>query len=127
MEAQRKIELNNTVISTDPEINRWAKWIHLSLYATYFIPVLGFPIPFILWHMKKKQSSFIDEHGKIVANYMINLLLYVTMFAFGLYKLAGFLGCFILFLIAMIYPIMGARMAKQGKVWEYPLVVKLYR
>lgn len=127
MEAQHTVELNNAVISTDPKINRWAKWLHFSLYAAYFIPVLGFPIPLILWQMKKNQSSFIDEHGKIIANWMINLLLYVTMFACGLYKLAGFLGCFILFMVAMIYPIIGGRMAKQGKVWEYPLVVKFFR
>lgn len=127
MEARRTIELNNAVVSTDPKINRWAMWIHLSLYAAYFIPFLGFLIPTILWQMKRKQSTFIDEHGKIAANFLINVLIYVTMFVCGLYKLAGFLGCFILFMIAMVYPIVGARMAKRGKVREYPLVLKFFR
>ena len=67
----------------------YASLIYISLFFVNMIPILGFLIPYFLWQYKK-QSPFIDHHGKEAVN--------LTLTSIGL---GFFLGiCFlIVFLI----------------------------
>lgn len=123
------------IVSKDQNVNRWAKWIHFSLFVAYFVPLIGLTLPIVLWQNKKDRYPFIDVHGKIAANWMINLLLYVTLFVIIMHNTGGARGtrgaiifsCVILALVAIIYPIIGGIKASRGEVWEYPLSVKFFR
>ena len=127
MKSHSTVQPINAVVSTNQAANRWAKWIHFSLFVAYFVPILGLPVPIVLWRLKYKDYPFIDAHGKIVANWMINLLIYLTLFILILYKSAGLLGWVLLAIIAIIYPIIGGIKAGRGEIWEYPLSVKFFR
>ena len=127
MDNQSYAQSSNAVVSTDFHVNRWASWIHYSLFVAYFVPLIGLILPVVLWQRKKAHYPFIDAHGKIVVNWMINLLLYVTLFVLFLHKSGGILGYVFLALIAIIYPIIGGIKASKGEVWEYPLSVKFFR
>jgi len=50
--------------------------IHLSALAKYLIPLGSILLPLILWQTTKKDSEFIDHHGKEAVNFNISFLLY---------------------------------------------------
>jgi hypothetical protein len=124
---QHQDQSSNRIVSTDESVNRWAKWMHFSIFVAYCIPLLGLAVPLGLWQVKKDSNSFIDTHGKIVANWMINLLIYMIIFLCTYRGITLNLTWIVLGLIAIIYPIIGGIKAGKGEIWEYPLVVKLFK
>ena len=54
-----------------------ATFIHLSTFSKYFIPFGNFVFPLILWMSQKKESAFIDNHGRRALNFQMSMLLYV--------------------------------------------------
>lgn len=55
--------------------------LHLSVLTKYFIPFGNFLFPIILWVTRKKESSFIDHHGRQSLNFQISLFLYSLFIA----------------------------------------------
>lgn len=53
-----------------------AAFIHLSTFAKYFIPLGNFILPLILWTIKRKESSLVDQHGRQAINFQISMFLY---------------------------------------------------
>lgn len=50
--------------------------LHASAFSSYFIPFGNFIVPFILWNVYKKETEFIDHHGKEVLNFQLSLFCY---------------------------------------------------
>ena len=123
----------------DQNTMRWAVILHLSQFGGYFVPLLGFIAPILVWQLKKDEVPGLDAHGRQVANWLISLVIYLTvlpgliflcMTSFGIGM--GFLGLFLIWLIAigfgllaLIFPIIGAIKATNGMVWEYPLTIQI--
>ena len=59
--------------------------IHLSAFAKYIIPLGSILLPLILWQTTKKDSDFIDHHGKEAVNFNISFLLYNLVCVFLLF------------------------------------------
>ena len=53
------------------EHRQWAMFIHLSQFAGYVVPLAGLVVPIILWQMKKDESEFIDENGRMAVNWIM--------------------------------------------------------
>lgn len=51
--------------------------IHLSTFAKYFFPLGNFIAPLIIWSTQKRESLFIDEHGRGAINFQLSILLYL--------------------------------------------------
>jgi hypothetical protein len=108
-------------------VNSWCMLIHLSQFAGYAVPAAGLVLPIVLWQTKKKESELIDQHGKIVVNWLI------TAFIFGVISFAlcfvfiGFLLIPLLVLASVIFAIVGAIKANNGEVWEYPFSFKFIK
>ena len=105
----------------------WAMALHLSVFASYIVPIAGVVAPIVIWQVKKAEFPEIDLHGKIVANYLITLLIYGFL---------GFLLCFCfvgiplliaLGIAAIILPIVGAVKASNGEAWPYPGVITFFK
>ena len=50
--------------------------LHVSAFSKYFIPFGNFIVPLIFWSIYKKESEYIDHHGKEVLNFQLSLLCY---------------------------------------------------
>lgn len=50
--------------------------VHASTFSKYFIPFGNFVLPLLLWSGNRRESSFIDHHGKQALNFQLSLLLY---------------------------------------------------
>ena len=53
---------------------------YLSSFAGFLgIPLLSLIAPLVLWLLKRKESKFIDTHGKEVVNFQITIYLAVIV------------------------------------------------
>ncbi|OWP84204.1 hypothetical protein BWK59_06575 [Flavobacterium davisii] len=52
---------------------------HLSAFSKLIFPLTNYIIPIIIWNTKKKESSFIDFHGKQIINFQLSILLYTII------------------------------------------------
>jgi uncharacterized Tic20 family protein len=65
-------------MSTSNE-NSSAMLIHLSSFANYIIPFGSLLVPVILWQTTKKDSNYIDHHGKEAVNFNLSFFLYTII------------------------------------------------
>ena len=97
---------------------RWAMTCHLMVFTGFLIPfgnVLG---PLAIWLWKRKESEFIDFHGKTALNFQITLLLFLV----GCSIVAVFTG----FAVMFVGPLIGL-LALYALVMIIVSVVKSYR
>ena len=50
--------------------------IHLSALAKYIIPLGSILLPLILWQTTKKDSEYVNHHGKEAVNFNLSFFLY---------------------------------------------------
>lgn len=55
-----------------------ATLIHLSTFSKYFFPFGNFILPVILWMAQRKESDFVDDHGKRAINFQISIFIYIV-------------------------------------------------
>lgn len=55
--------------------------LHLSALTKYFIPFGNFLFLITLWVIRKKESSFVDHHGRQALNFQLSLFLYSLFIA----------------------------------------------
>lgn len=53
-----------------------ATFIHLATFTKYLIPLGNFIFPLLLWMAQKKESRFVDEHGRRAINFQISMFIY---------------------------------------------------
>ena len=113
----------------------WAMFGHLSAIASAFValPFLG---PLIIFLVFKDRSGFVRGHSAEALNMTISLLVYeivlsvvctlisiVTLgFNAGVFALTGIPA-----LVALVFTVIAAVSANSGKVYRYPLVIRLVR
>lgn len=101
--------------------------LHLSQYCNLVVPFLGIVVPIFLWLSNKDNDPIVDQHGKNIINWSISSIIYL----FGSFVLCFiFVGIFFIFIIGIIYlifPIIGAIKADAGEVWEYPMTIKFIK
>lgn len=104
----------------------YSMFIHLSLLIGLVFPWIGLIVPIVLW-LVKKEEPFIDQNGRIVANWLISSVIYSIV---GLILAALLVGFFILFALVIchvVFAIIGAMKAKEGVLWHYPLSIKFFK
>jgi len=63
--------------------------IHLSALSKYIIPLGSILLPLILWQTTKKDSAYVDHHGKEAVNFNLSFLIYNVI---SVFILLGSLG-----------------------------------
>jgi len=113
----------------DPERSsrQWAMFLHLSLLAGFIVPLAGLVLPIVLWQIKKDQLPGIDEHGKVVASWMVSLLIYAVAAGLLSFLLIGIPLLIVLGLASVVFPIIGAIKANDGVLWKYPLSIPFFK
>jgi len=112
-------------ISTDT--HTWGMILHLSQFCGYLIPLAGLVVPILLWQMKKDDSPLIDQHGSIVVNWVITAYILGLLFGLLCFILIGIPLLFVLTVVAIVFPIVGAVKAMNGVAWIYPCSIPFFR
>ena len=108
------------------DANTWAMLLHLSQFATYLIPLAGVIAPLVIWQIKKDEMPSIDEHGRIVMNWIISAFIYFVISFLLMFVVIGIFLLSILGILGIVFPIIGAVKAANGEVWHYPLSIKFF-
>ena len=103
-------------------------FLHLSGLAFALIFPLGIVLPIILWQTQRDKMPALDAHGKMVTNWMISATIYGVVSFVLMFVLVGFLTGLAVWLLAIIFPIVGGLKANnEGQLWEYPLTIKFLK
>ena len=106
--------------------NEWAMMLHLSQFAGYVAPLLGFVVPILIWQILKEDLPSLDRHGRIVMNWLISSLLYAVLCVILSFALIGIPLLVILAVLAVVFPIIAALKANSGEEWVYPLSIGFF-
>ncbi len=114
-------------LSKDQTQRGYNTFLHLSLLlgtplpiiGTIF-PIIGFIVPFIMWLIKKDDIKSIDRHGRVVANWAVTFIIYAVIFNILKLVLIGFPLFWLLGIVNIVFSLVGAYYAWNGKLWRYP-------
>src|SRR4026209_1513208 len=108
-------------MQSENEARTWAMLLHLSQLAGHTVlPVLGWVVPIVIWQVKKNEMPEIDAHGRIVLNWIISSLIYGAIGFVLTFFLIGFPVLIALYVLGIVFPIIGGIKASSGLVWKYP-------
>ncbi|WHY75677.1 DUF4870 domain-containing protein [Neobacillus sp. WH10] len=97
--------------------------------AGIYVLGLFFPIiaPLIIWLLKKDESSFIDYHGKEYFNFCISYLVYSIVASILILLIVGIFLLWALGIAALIFSIIAAVRAYEGKEYQFPWIFRLIK
>lgn len=108
------------------ELNTYCMLLHLSQLTNFVAPGLGIVLPIVMWVMNKDQSDLIDRHGKVVLNWTISSAIYIIISSALIFVLIGFAMLAALGVMHLIFVVLGAVRANEGRVWKYPLSIPFF-
>jgi uncharacterized Tic20 family protein len=104
------------------DIRQWAMICHLSALSGLLGNGIGFLVgPLLVWLIKREDHSFIDEQGKEAVNFQITMFIILFISAILCLVLIGFLFLIVIAIIMIIFPIVAAIRANDGKHYRYPV------
>jgi uncharacterized protein len=109
------------------DAKQWAMILHLSLLAGFIVPFAGLAAPIIIWQLKKAEYPELDEHGKMVANWIISSLIYAIVCIPLMFIFIGIPLLIVLSALCVIFPIIGGIKASNGELWKYPLTIQFLK
>jgi uncharacterized Tic20 family protein len=106
-----------------PDQRTYALFTHLSLIVAHF-GVLILP-PLIMWLIKRKESPFIDDHGREALNFQISLAVYAIVSTILIPVCGiGVLGYLAIYILGIAGMVMGAVAANRGEYFRYPMTIR---
>lgn len=102
--------------------------LHLSLLSTLVLPFLGLLIPIIMW-LVKKDETIVDQHGRVVVNWMLSTLIYIvaaTLLAFVHIGLSILIYA-VVGICSITFTIVATIKASQNKLWKYPMSIQIFK
>lgn len=108
------------------DVRSYCMMLHLSQFAAFLVPFAGIALPIVMWLIYKNESPEIDAHGRVVTNWIISALIYTCV---GFLLAIIFIGFFLLlalFIVNIVFVVMGSIKANEGTVWPYPLSIRFF-
>ncbi len=106
------------------EHRQWAIAAHLMGFTGLFVPFGNILGPFVIWLLKKEESSFVEEHSRESLNFQISMTIYLFISFVLMIVLVGFLIAFFLVLAWLALVIQASIKASNRETYRYPLTVR---
>lgn len=100
---------------------------HLLSFAFFAVPFGNVIGPLVLWLIKRAESPYLDAVGKEVVNFNISFLIYAAVAFLTVFFIIGFLLLPAVGLVWLILIIVGAIKASEGRIYRYPLTIRLIK
>ena len=101
---------------------------HASALVGFFVPWAGHILgPLIIWLAKRGDSPEIDGHGKESLNFQISMLIYSLIAGVLCLVLVGFVLLGILHILNLVLVIIASIQASEGKLYRYPISIRLIK
>jgi uncharacterized Tic20 family protein len=106
----------------------WTVLCHASALIGFFVPWAGHILgPLIVWLAKRGDSPEIDAHGKESLNFQISMLIYSLIAGVLCLVLIGFVLLGILHILNLVLVIIASIQASEGKLYRYPISIRLIK
>ncbi len=110
------------------DARQWAMFCHLAGLAwmiVWLLPVIGGVVgTLIVWQVKKDDDPFIDENGRRAFNFQLSMLIYAVGLAVTV------IGIFLVPIVAIldiVFTIIAAIRASNGRDYSYPLSIQFIK
>ena len=113
----------NDPVATTPSIDDR----NLAMLAHLLGIVSGFVGALIIWLIKKDQSAYVDEQGKEALNFQITMLIAFVGAWILMFILIGMLLMPLLLIANLVFCILAAVAASNGKAYRYPVAIRLLK
>lgn len=125
-ERQRRTPLS------DEEARTWAAIAHVSALVGLLGNGIGFLLgPLIVWAAKRDDHPFVDEQGKEAVNFQLTIMVAGAIGIALVFTVVGILIAIPLFLalavVAIVFPIIAAVQAHEGKTFRYPFAWRILK
>ena len=98
---------------------------HLLGFAGMAFPFGNIIGPLVLWLIKRAESPYLDACGKEVLNFQISFSIYGLVAAALCFVFIGILILPVLGIAWLVFVILGSIKASEGKLYRYPLTIRL--
>ena len=110
------------------DVRTWNVLCHATALAGFFVPWAGHILgPLIVWLAKRNDSPEIDENGKESLNFQISMLIYNVIAGVLCLILIGFILLAILHILNLVLVIVASIQASEGKLYRYPMTIRLIK
>ncbi|MFN2542799.1 MAG: DUF4870 domain-containing protein [Chthoniobacterales bacterium] len=112
--------------TSSSSVRTWCVLAHASALVGFLVPLAGHIVgPLIIWLAKRQDSPEIDAHGKASMNFQLSMLIYNLIAGVLCLVLIGFFLLAILHILNVILVIVASIQASEGKLYRYPLAIRL--
>src|SRR5438067_7234988 len=120
------METTSTSTSTSASVRTWCILAHATALVGFLVPVAGHIVgPLIVWLAKRQDSPEIDAHGKESMNFQISMLIWNVIAGILCLVLIGIPLLILLHILNIIFVIVASIQASEGKLYRYPLAIRL--
>ncbi len=120
------MESSTSPTSTSTSVRTWCILAHATALVGFLVPVAGHIVgPLIIWLAKRQDSPEIDAHGKESMNFQISMLIWNCVAAILIIVLIGIPLLILLHILNIIFVIVASIQASEGKLYRYPLAIRL--
>ncbi len=99
---------------------------HATALVGFLVPVAGHIVgPLIVWLAKRQDSPEIDAHGKESLNFQISMFIWNVIAGILVLVVIGIPILIVLHILNIIFVIVGSIQASEGKLYRYPLTIRL--
>src|SRR2546428_10668896 len=120
------MEPATTTTSTSSTVRTWCVLAHATALVGFLVPVAGHVVgPLIVWLAKRQDSPEIDAHGKESMNFQISMLIWNAIALVLCLVLIGIPILVLLHILNIIFVIVASIQASEGKLYRYPLAIRL--
>jgi uncharacterized Tic20 family protein len=120
------METTTTTTSTSTSVRTWCILAHATALVGFLVPVAGHIVgPLVIWLAKRQDSPEIDAHGKESMNFQISMLIWNVIAGILCLILIGIPILILLHILNIIFVIVASIQASEGKLYRYPLAIRL--
>lgn len=106
----------------------YAMFTHLTSVLGLFIglPVLA---ALVMWTIRRKDSPFLDDHGKEAVHFQLSLVIYgiaLVPIAFVTLGLGAVVGGMCVLALGIVGTVLAAQAAHRGEYYRYPMTLRLF-
>jgi uncharacterized Tic20 family protein len=110
------------------ELRTWTVLCHATALIGFVIPGAGHIIaPLVVWLLKRGEYPEVDEHGKESLNFQITMLIYNVVAGILCLLVIGFALLAVLHLVNVVLVIIASLRASEGRLYRYPLTIRLIK
>lgn len=84
---------------------------------------IGIVAPIVLWVIAKDNNPMVDKQGKIILNWILSGIIYLSVSALTFFIGIGIVLVPLVGLCWLIFAIIGGVKANNGETWKYPLSI----